>query len=420
MINAALIGLGWWGKNLAKSIQATSSDIQFGLAVTKEVAEAREFASKYGLSLSDRFEDALENPQIQAVVLATPHSMHADQIVAAAEAGKHVFCEKPLALNSADAKRAIHACESRGLALAVGQNKRFWPSMVKLRQTVASGALGQILHVEGHYSNEHSTKFFSDWRDSPSESPAGGLTGTGIHIIDAFVGLVGPAVEVSAQVFSVRSGRDPRDATSVTVRFANGVNGFFAMVRATPFFWRVHVFGDSASAEAVHLTRDLLAYGVQTILFARSRRAVERILRNLRNQEPGQSEAVHGYRSGYLPGERRQIEQRLQSGEARAVIATNALELGIDIGSMDASLLVGYPGTIASTIQQFGRAGRRSGPALGILVASGNPLDQYLIQHPEYIFERSPEGALIDPNNLLILLHHLECAAFELPAVRSA
>ena len=251
MINAALIGLGWWGKNLAKSIQATSSDIQFGLAVTKEVAEAREFASKYGLSLSDRFEDALENPQIQAVVLATPHSMHADQIVAAAEAGKHVFCEKPLALNSADAKRAIHACESRGLALAVGQNKRFWPSMVKLRQTVASGALGQILHVEGHYSNEHSTKFFSDWRDSPSESPAGGLTGTGIHIIDAFVGLVGPAVEVSAQVFSVRSGKDPRDATSVTVRFANGVNGFFAMVRATPFFWRVHVFGDSASAEAV-------------------------------------------------------------------------------------------------------------------------------------------------------------------------
>ena len=171
----------------------------------------------------------------------------------------------------------------------------------------------------------------------------------------------------------------------------------------------------SASAEAVHLTRDLLAYGVQTILFARSRRAVERILRNLRNQEPGQSENVHGYRSGYLPGERRQIEQRLQSGKARAVIATNALELGIDIGSMDASLLVGYPGTIASTIQQFGRAGRRSGPALGIMVASGNPLDQYLIQHPEYIFERSPEGALIDPNNLLILLHHLECAAFELP-----
>lgn len=251
MINAALIGLGWWGKNLAKSIQGNSSDIQFSLAVTKEPEEAQGFAEQHGLALSNSFEEALNNPAIQAVVLATPHSLHADQIVAAAKAGKHVFCEKPLALTSSDAKRAIQACESRGLTLAVGQNKRFWPSMVKLREVVANGVLGQILHLEGHYSNEHSTKFFSEWRDSPAESPAGGLTGTGIHIIDAFVGLAGPAVEVSAQVFSVRSGKDPRDATSVVVRFANGVNGFFAMVRATPFFWRVHVFGDEASAEAI-------------------------------------------------------------------------------------------------------------------------------------------------------------------------
>ncbi|HVP21452.1 MAG TPA: DEAD/DEAH box helicase [Anaerolineaceae bacterium] len=171
----------------------------------------------------------------------------------------------------------------------------------------------------------------------------------------------------------------------------------------------------SASSEAVRLARDLLAYNVQTILFARARRTVERILMSLRFQEPFQSENVRGYRSGYLPGERRQIEQRLRSGEAKTVIATNALELGIDIGGMDASVLVGYPGTIASTIQQFGRAGRRLEPALGVLVASGNPLDQYLIQHPEYIFDRSPEGALIDPNNLLILMQHLRCAAFELP-----
>ncbi len=171
----------------------------------------------------------------------------------------------------------------------------------------------------------------------------------------------------------------------------------------------------SASAEAIHLTRDLLAYGVQTIMFARARRTVERILRNLRSLDPEQSANIHGYRSGYLPGERRTIERRLQTGDAHAVIATNALELGIDIGSMDAAILVGYPGTIASTLQQFGRAGRRTGPALGVLVASGNPLDQYLIQHPEFIFGRSPEGALIDPNNLLILLHHLQCAAFELP-----
>lgn len=171
----------------------------------------------------------------------------------------------------------------------------------------------------------------------------------------------------------------------------------------------------SASSEAIHLARDLLAYDVQTIIFARARRNVEHILRSIREQLPDQSEFVHGYRSGYLPGERRQIEHRLRSGDARAVIATNALELGIDIGSMDASILVGYPGTIASTIQQFGRAGRRTESSLGVLVASANPLDQYLMQHPEYIFGRSPENALIDPDNLLILLHHLQCAAFELP-----
>ena len=235
MINAALIGLGWWGKNLAKAIQGNSELIQFGMAVTKEVDEAQGFAQQHGLPLSNQFEDALNNPAIQAVVLATPHSLHADQIVAAAQAGKHVFCEKPLTLTSADAKRAIQACESRELTLAVGQNKRFWPSMVKLREVAASGVLGQVLHLEGHYSNEHSTKFFSDWRDSPAESPAGGLTGTGIHIIDAFVGLAGPAVEVSAQVFNVRSGKDPRDATSVMVRFANGVNGFLPWCGPRPF-----------------------------------------------------------------------------------------------------------------------------------------------------------------------------------------
>lgn len=251
MINAALIGLGWWGKNIAKAVQGNSTDIQFSLAISKELEQARSFAEQQGMNLSDRFEDALNDASIQAVVLATPHSLHADQIEAAAKAGKHVFCEKPLALNFTDASRAIAACQSRGLTLAVGQNKHFWPSMVKLRQITASGVLGQVLHIEGHYSNEHSTKFFSEWRDSPAESPAGGLTGTGIHIIDAFVSLAGPADEVSAQVSSFRTGKDPRDATSVVVRFKNGVSGFFAMVRATPLFWRVHVFGDEASAEAI-------------------------------------------------------------------------------------------------------------------------------------------------------------------------
>jgi predicted dehydrogenase len=251
MIQAALIGLGWWGKNIAKAVQGQSALLTFSRAVSIETERDGPFAAAHGMKLSARFEDALADPAVQAVVLATPHSLHADQIVAAAQAGKHVFCEKPLALNHADALRAIKACTRGGLALGVGQNKRFWPSMVKLREVVASGVLGEVLHLEGHYSNEHSTKFFSDWRESPAESPAGGLTGTGIHLVDAFVGLAGPAATVTAAVHSTRTGPDPRDATSVQVAFRSGVMGYFAMVRATPLFWRVHVFGDQGSVEAL-------------------------------------------------------------------------------------------------------------------------------------------------------------------------
>ena len=251
MIQAALVGFGWWGQNIARAVQGKSDRLRFKMAVTKTPSATQALADSLGLPQISDETAAWSDPEVQAVVLATPHSLHADQIVAAAKSGKHVFCEKPLALNHADALRAIEACRSRGLSLGVGQNKRFWPSMVKLREIVASGVLGEILHLEGHYSNQHSSQFFSDWRASPIESPAGGLTGTGIHIVDAFVGLAGPARRVLARVHSTRSGPDPRDATAVMIEFASGLQGYFAMIRATPLYWRVHVFGDRASVEAL-------------------------------------------------------------------------------------------------------------------------------------------------------------------------
>jgi predicted dehydrogenase len=260
MIKAALLGFGWWGQNIARAVQGKSERLTFKVAVTKEPAATEQVAAALGLPQVSDERAVLADPEIDAVVLATPHSLHAQQIIAAAEAGKHVFCEKPLALHHADALRAIQACRDRGLSLAVGQNKRFWPSMVKLREVVASGALGEILHLEGHYSNEHSTKFFSDWRNSPIESPAGGLTGTGIHIVDAFVGLAGPARRVQAKVHSTRQGHDPRDATSVMIEFESGVQGYFAMVRATALYWRVHVFGDKASVEALGENETVVRY----------------------------------------------------------------------------------------------------------------------------------------------------------------
>lgn len=175
----------------------------------------------------------------------------------------------------------------------------------------------------------------------------------------------------------------------------------------------------SVIQESVRLVGDLLSYNVQTVIFGRARRTVELILSYLQREAGFQSQSVdiemRGYRSGYLPKLRREIEEGLRQGRVRAVVATNALELGIDIGQLEAAILVGYPGTIASSWQQAGRAGRSDGPSLAVLIASAAPLDQYLAHHPDYFFGRSPERGMINPDNLLILLSHLRCAAFELP-----
>ncbi len=184
----------------------------------------------------------------------------------------------------------------------------------------------------------------------------------------------------------------------------------------------------SSLLEAVRLSQELNEQGIQHVVFARSRRSVEILLKYLHEQGnqgtgiqatseqgSGNQESVRGYRSGYLPSQRRAIEKGLRDGTVRAVVATNALELGIDIGGLGGALLVGYPGTIASTWQQAGRAGRGDQAALAVLVASASPLDQFLAHHPDYFFGRSPEQALVNPDHLVILLNHLRCAMFELP-----
>jgi DEAD/DEAH box helicase domain-containing protein len=182
----------------------------------------------------------------------------------------------------------------------------------------------------------------------------------------------------------------------------------------------------------VRLAQDLLASHVQTVVFARSRRSVEQILAYMQASQPvrtqdataaqaasvsgsGSKPTVRGYRSGYLPSQRREIEKGIRDGSVSTVVATNALELGIDIGGLGAAVLVGYPGTIASVYQQAGRAGRGSAPALAVLIASASPLDQFLAHHPDYFFGQSPERALINPDHLLVLLNHLRCAMFEVP-----
>ncbi|GAA3404621.1 DEAD/DEAH box helicase [Paenibacillus hodogayensis] len=173
----------------------------------------------------------------------------------------------------------------------------------------------------------------------------------------------------------------------------------------------------SSVLEARKIAAFLLKNDIQTIVFARSRVRVELLLTYLQElvrHELG-AKSIRGYRGGYLPKQRREIERGLRSGEIRGVVSTNALELGIDIGQLQACVMNGYPGTVASTWQQSGRAGRRQESSITFMVASSNPLDQFMIENPRYFFERSPERALIQPDNLIILLDHVKCAAYELP-----
>ncbi len=174
----------------------------------------------------------------------------------------------------------------------------------------------------------------------------------------------------------------------------------------------------SALLETRRLAAELIKENIQTIVFTRSRIAVEVLLTYLRQglrSRPGEDSGIRGYRGGYLPRERRAIEEGLRRGTVKAVVSTNALELGIDIGQLEACIITGYPGTVASTWQQAGRAGRRGEISLALLVANSEPLNQYVVAHPDYFFGRSPERALVDPNNLIILTNHVRCAAFELP-----
>jgi predicted dehydrogenase len=251
MISAAIVGLGWWGKNLVEAVQDKSERIRFVRGACRNWAPVEGFAERHGFRLAHSLDEVLADPAVEAVVLATPHSLHGEQIVAAAEAGKPVLCEKPLTLTRADAERAIEACGRRGVLLALAENQRFFPNMQALHRLVASGELGEVLHIEGHTSNENSGRFFGAWRNEPAESPGGGMTGAGIHVLDAFIYLMGPVASVSAQLLEKKPPPDPTDMLSAMFRFRSGASGLFATIRSTPNYRRVHVFARQGSAEAL-------------------------------------------------------------------------------------------------------------------------------------------------------------------------
>lgn len=250
MLNAAMVGLGRWGQTILNSVQGKSGRIRIVHGVSKEPEIAAPLAQRHGFRLSTDLRDALADPEVGAVLLATPHSLHVEQVRMVAAAGKPVWCEKPLALTRAEAARAIAAVEAAGVPLGTGNNKRCFASMRELARIVKSGELGEIIHIEGHFSNEHSTRVAGGWRDDPAESPGAGMTGAGLHVLDAFVNLAGPIRSVHAHCAVRKAPPDPRDAVAGLVQFASGATGLFATVRAAPMFWRIHVFGTLGSAEA--------------------------------------------------------------------------------------------------------------------------------------------------------------------------
>jgi predicted dehydrogenase len=247
MIKAAVAGLGWWGRQITRSL-AGSPEIQVVRAVEPDAATHAGFAHDFGLALSPDLDAALRDPAVQAVILCTPQDMHTGQVLAAAAAGKHVFCEKPLAMSRADAERSVEACRAAGVVLGVGHERRYEPAMRRLRELIREGRLGTLLHGEANFSHDKLTHIKpGDWRADPRNPAA--MTGMGIHLTDAFLDLFGEAVEVYAAAAQIVSDRPNGDIVSVQMRFASGATGFVSAILETPLFIGIRVFGAAGWAE---------------------------------------------------------------------------------------------------------------------------------------------------------------------------
>jgi predicted dehydrogenase len=253
MIDAAIVGLGRWGRTLVDSVQGKSEKIRFTHAVTRDPTRHADYLRDQHLEPVTDYAAMLADKSIDAVVLATPHTHHVDEVVAAAGAGKAVFCEKPLALTRDGTDRAVTTCREAGVVLGIGTDKRYFPAIAEVIRLVDSGKLGPLLHVEGNFSNEVAAGFAA-WREDHTETPAGGMTGTGIHILDALIRIAGPIRRIHAQLLAQKPGPDPHDTVAVLLEFAAGIGGTLAAVRSTPNFMRIHAFCRNGSAEALSRT----------------------------------------------------------------------------------------------------------------------------------------------------------------------
>lgn len=250
MTSLAIAGLGRWGKVLVDSVRGRSDKVGFVAAIVRDAERSAADAAARGLALHTGLEAALADPAIDGIVLATPHSQHAEQIIACARAGKPVFVEKPVTLTRASAAAALAAAEAAGILVAAGFNRRFLTPVVDLKAMIAAGTLGTVLHVETHFSGNVAGRYRAGmWRVAPGESPAGGLAGSGIHQIDAIIHLAGPITEVHAVSTRRVHAFEMDDTTMVTFRLASRAVASLLTITATASTYRITVFGTRGKAE---------------------------------------------------------------------------------------------------------------------------------------------------------------------------
>lgn len=242
MLNVAVVGMGWWGKIIVPLLK-TSKKISVNTVVEVNAAGIADFAKQHQVKVVTDFNEVLKDPAIQAVVLCTPHTQHTEQIVAAANAGKHVFCEKPLSMTRADVLRAIKAVNDNKVALAVGHERRFEPPVIEAMKIIQSGELGTPLQIEANFSQDKFLALAADnWRLSGKEAPAGPMTATGIHLLDLSVGVFGEAERVFASVKQLGSQLVNGDTLAILVSFKNGGHALISAILATPFEGRFAVY----------------------------------------------------------------------------------------------------------------------------------------------------------------------------------
>ncbi len=242
-LGVAVVGLGWWGRIIVPLLQGSEKlKVVCGVDVQPVALD--------GVRTLASLDEALREPAVQGVVLCTPHTLHTEQIVAAAGAKKHVFCEKPLSLSRSEVLRAVKACNDNQVVLAVGHEKRFEPPVQELVRIAKAGELGTLLQVEANFSQDKFLSLATDnWRMSEKEAPAGPMTATGIHLLDLSVGLLGPAQHVYAKVRQLGSRLTNGDTLGIMVTHKSGANSLISAILATPFDGRFALYGNKGWAE---------------------------------------------------------------------------------------------------------------------------------------------------------------------------